>query len=157
VSRLTVWRLCAAKYAESAFSGEGARRFGGRWSSVGMPVVYASESRSLAVLELLANVEFPEALAATAWVVRSAHVPLAGIEKPTRVPASWRQYPRSTETQAFGDAWLRTRQTLALRVPSAVVPGEFNYLLNPAHPDFDQVELGPPEPFSFDPRLARPA
>jgi RES domain-containing protein len=157
VSRLTVWRLCAAKYAGSAFSGEGARRFGGRWSSAGMPVVYASESRSLAVLEVLANVEIPETLAANAWVVLSAQVPVEQIEKPARVPACWRQYPRSTETQVFGDAWLRASQTVALRVPSAVVPGEFNYLLNPAHRDFARIEFGAPEPFSFDPRLARSA
>jgi RES domain-containing protein len=149
-----VWRLCAAKYADTAFDGEGARRFGGRWSSPGMPMVYCSESRALAVLEILAHVDCPETLALTPWMLLAAELPPTCIEHPARFPASWRRFPHSTETQLFGDAWTRETRSAVLRVPSAVVAGEFNYLVNPRHPDFPRIEIGRPEPFAFDPRLA---
>ncbi len=154
MSPLVVWRLCAARYAGTAFSGEGARLYGGRWSPPGLPLVYTSESRALAMLEVLANADEPKVLLDLPWVLVSAEVPPAAVEKPARYPESWRQFPHPAETPPFGGAWARAARSVALRVPSAVVPGEFNYLLNPAHPDFKDVRLGPPEPFSFDPRLA---
>jgi RES domain-containing protein len=154
VSALTVWRLCAAKYGAAAFSGEGARLYGGRWSPVGVPVVYAAESRALAVVEILANVDDAETLFDVAWVFVCAEVPEALIEKPSRFPSTWRQFPHPIETQVVGAEWARSARSVALRLPSAVVPGEFNYLLNPAHPDFKRVKMGRPEPFNFDPRLS---
>lgn len=154
MSGLLVWRLCAAKYATTAFDGEGARRFGGRWSSARLSAVYCSESRALAMLEVLAHVDSPATLALQSWVLIPATLPLDGIEKPPRFPPSWRRFPHSPETQHIGDAWIRARRTVALRVPSAVVPGEFNYVINPLHPDFSRLAIGPPEPFAFDPRLA---
>jgi RES domain-containing protein len=80
-------------------------------------------------------------------------IPDAAIEKPERFPETWRAMPHSLETQTFGAAWARERRSVTLRVPSAVVPGEFNYLINPLHPDFERVKIGKPERFSFDPRL----
>ena len=148
-----MWRLCAAKYGDSAFSGEGARLYGGRWSPRGVAVAYAAESRALAVVEVLANVDDAETLFDVAWVFVSAEVPPACIEKPSRFPASWRQFPHSSETQVVGAEWARAARSVALRLPSAVVPGEFNYLINPAHPDFKDVKIGRPVSFSFDPRL----
>ena len=149
-----VWRLCAAKYGASAFSGEGARLYGGRWSPAGIPVVYAAESRALAVVEVLANVDDAETLFDVAWVFVRAEVPDELVEKPSRFPASWRQFPHPAETQAVGTEWARSERSVALRLPSAVVPGEFNYLLNPTHPDFKRVKIGRSEPFTFDPRLS---
>lgn len=153
MSVVSVWRLCSAKYAETAYDGEGAKLFGGRWSPAGISVVYCAESRALAVLEVLANAEEPERLFDLAWVFVPADVPDNLIEKPARYPESWRQFPHSLATQDFGAAWARHQQTLALRVPSAVVPGEFNYLINPRHADFTRVKIGKPEVFAFDPRL----
>jgi RES domain-containing protein len=150
---LTVWRLCSRKFAVSAFSGEGARLYGGRWSPPGIAAVYCSESRALAALEVLAHIEDTADFAAIPWVARSIELPVAEIEKPSRVPASWRQFPYIAATQRFGDDWLRTARAVALRLPSAIIPGEFNYLLNPAHPSFPKLRIGKPSPFRFDPRL----
>jgi RES domain-containing protein len=155
VSEQVVWRLCSATYADTAFDGEGAKLFGGRWSPIGLPVVYTAETRALAVLEILAHVDEPERLFELAWVLVSATLPRDAVEKPERFPESWRRFPHAAEAQQFGAEWARAQRSIALRVPSAVVPGEFNYLLNPAHPDFKRVKLGKPEPFSFDPRLGR--
>lgn len=153
MSSLVVWRLCAAKYAATAFDGDGARLYGGRWSPKGIAVNYTAESRALAVVEVLAQVDDRMRLVDLRWVLVSAELPEALIEKPARYPAEWRQFPRTLTTQAFGETWAKEARSVALRVPSAVVPGEFNYLLNPAHPDFARVKIARPEPFSFDPRL----
>lgn len=149
----TVWRLCAAKYAANAYSGEGAELHGGRWSPPGRRAAYCAESRSLAIVEVLANAEEPDRLRHIPWVFVAAQLPESAIEKPTRYPANWRQFPHPPDTQAFGSAWLDAGDRLALRVPSAVVPGEFNYLLNPRHPAFAGVEILRPEPYTFDSRL----
>lgn len=154
MSSLLVWRLCAAKYAPTAFDGEGARLYGGRWSPKGIRVNYTAESRALAVVEVLAQVDERARLVNLRWVLVSAEFPEALVEKPIRYPADWRQFPRTIVTQAFGESWAEESRSVALRVPSAVVPGEFNYLLNPAHPDFSRVKIAKPEPFAFDPRLA---
>jgi RES domain-containing protein len=153
VNELTAWRLCMAKYAATAFSGEGAKRHGGRWSPAGWPVVYLAESRALAALEVLANVDDSARLRHQDWVYIPILANESALEKPARVPESWRKFPHAAETQQFGAAWLREARSAVLRVPSAIVPGEFNYLLNPAHPGFAQMKIGQPEPFSFDPRL----
>jgi RES domain-containing protein len=153
VSQIVVWRLSRQLYAAESFSGEGTRRFGGRWSLVGLSVAYSSESRSLAALEVLANVRDPTILFARPWVVIPATIPRALIEHPVRVPMNWRDTPYPPETQRFGADWARTARSVALRVPSAVVLGEFNYLLNPAHADFSNVTVGKPEPFTFDSRF----
>lgn len=152
---MTVWRLSLARYAVTAFSGTGAKTYGGRWSPPGLAVIYSAESRSLALVEVLAGTDDSDRLIKQEWVLLSAEIPEECIEKPARVPDDWRQYPHSPAPQAFGAEWVQTQRSVALRVPSVVVPGEFNYLLNPAHPDFKRVKIGKPEPFSFDPRLAK--
>jgi RES domain-containing protein len=155
VSTVTVWRLCRQHYAAESFSGEGTRLFGGRWSPVGLRVAYSSESRSLAALEVLANIRDPKFLLTPPWVMISAVIPADLIERPSRVPEKWRTTPYGPDTQAFGAEWARAARSVALRVPSTVVLGEFNYLLNPAHPDFSKVKVGVAEPFAFDVRLQR--
>src|SRR3954465_2313090 len=107
MSDLTVWRLCSARHAGTAFSGDGARLFGGRWSLPGLPVVYCAESRALAALEVLAHTDEASRMASLKWVCISAMFPVGLVEKPTRVPDSWRSYPHTAETQLFGSAWLR--------------------------------------------------
>lgn len=118
-----------------------------------MNVAYSSESRSLAALEILANVRDPTLLFARPWVVIAATIPSESIERPVRVPANWRDTPYSPDTQQFGAEWMRSARSVAIRVPSAVVLGEFNYLLNPAHADFAKITVGRAEPFTFDPRF----
>lgn len=154
MSAVQAWRLCARHRAPLAFTGEGSAKRGGRWNNTGIRIVYCAESRALAALEILAHAGEVGVLGAIEWVCLSALIPDDCIEKPPRYPATWRQFPHSPETRDFGDTWARAGRAAVLRVPSAVVPGEFNYLLNPAHPDFTRLEIGQPEPFLFDPRLA---
>lgn len=105
-------------------------------------------------MEVLAHLDERERLALTKWFHIPVRIPLELIEIPTHAPDSWRKTPYPPETQSFGAEWARARRSAVLRVPSAVVPGEFNYLLNPAHPGFARIKTGKPEPFHFDARLA---
>lgn len=154
MSEILAWRLCARHREPWAFTGEGAARRGGRWNSPGVRLIYCAESRSLAALEVLVHAAETGMLSAVEWVCIPVVIPSELIELPTRFPDSWRQYPHGPMTQEFGAAWVREKRSAALRVPSAVVPGEFNYLLNPAHPGFAHAKIGNAERFTFDPRLA---
>jgi RES domain-containing protein len=154
VSNQILWRLSPGYHADKALSGDGSYRRGGRWSPPGIRVVYCADSRSLALVEVLANIRRPSLIRDQQWVLIRLDVPENLIERPTRVPETWRETPYTTAPQAFGAEWVQSQRSVALRVPSVVVPGEFNYLLNPAHPQFAKVKVGKPEPFPFDPRLA---
>jgi len=153
VSSVTLWRLSPGYHAAKAMSGEGAFRRGGRWNPPGIRVVYCAASRSLAVLEVLANIKQPALLGDQAWTLIPVEVPADLLERPARVPETWRDTPYTSATQAFGAEWVQAQRSVALRVPSVVVPGEFNYLLNPAHPAFRRVKVGQAEAFAFDPRF----
>lgn len=153
MTTITTWRICALRYAGTAYSGEGARIHGGRWNSKGRAVVYSSESISLAVLEQLVHVEDPAVL--DAFMVVSAIVDDDSIEvlSPSSLPDGWRTYPAPPSLRAIGDAWLSEGRSLALKVPSITVRDQHNYLINPAHPDFAGVEVSEPEPLDLDPRI----
>ena len=155
MSALEIWRLCPERRAATAFAGEGSRLAGGRWSQRGVRVVYCAASRSLAAMEVLANIQSTHLLLAQPWVTLAVVVPDGLVDRAQRVPGSWQNIPYTAETQAFGSDWARENRSVALRVPSAVVLGEFNYLLNPAHPQFAEVRIGRPEPFAFDTRFKR--
>ncbi len=155
MSIVVLWRLCPGYYADKVMSGEGAFRRGGRWNPVGCRVIYCAESRSLAVVEVLVNAKERSYISDRPWISASVELPEELIEKPARVPESWQVTPYAEATQDFGAKWVSEQRSVVLRVPSVVVLGEFNFLLNPAHPDFKRVKLGKPEPFSFDPRLGR--
>lgn len=155
VSTLRLWRLCRTEFTARAFTGEGAFRYGGRWSPRGVAVVYCAESRSLAAMEILVHQLGTEIFKQSQWSLIAADVPVGLIEKPARVPTDWRELPPLAEVQGFGAQWAQASRSAALRVPSSVVLGEFNYLLNPAHTDFARITIHPPEHFEFDPRLKR--
>ena len=150
---VTGWRLVRPAHAQEAFSGRGARLYGGRWNSPGVAVVYGSSTLSLAVLELLVHV--PASLTPPDCVHIEFHFEEALVEKveSSTLPANWRDYPAPPELQAIGDAWMANRSSAVLQVPSAVIPLEFNYLLNPDHPDFRSVDIGQPRDFRLDYRL----
>jgi RES domain-containing protein len=151
---LLVWRILPRRRLPHAFDGEGARRFGGRWNHPGVRMVYTSETLSLAALEVFVHLD-PED-APDDLVAVSAELP-AGVDvarlEPTALPADWRSYPGPESLRDLGSAWVGEGRTVALRVPSAVIPQEFNVLLNPGHPAFTRIRPRQPTPFSFDPRM----
>ena len=116
-------------------------------------MVYTAESRSLAALEVLVHSEDTRMLAAIRWATIRVRIEDGLIEIPQSLPADWRRLPAPASTRDLGSRWVAEGRSAVLRVPSAVVEGEFNCLLNPRHPDFARLEFAPPQSFSFDPRL----
>lgn len=147
------WRIVKERHAAAAFDGEGARRFGGRWNSPGTAVVYVAETRALALLEVLVGLRSTRVLGT--YVLIPVRFDDELVEEVARegLPEGWRRSPPGPETRRAGDAWVAEARSAVLRVPSAVVPDESNFLLNPAHPDFGRIEIGEPEAFAVDPRL----
>jgi RES domain-containing protein len=141
-----VYRVCRAIHAR--LDGEGARRVGGRWNSPGHAVVYMAESISLAVLENLVHMskqDFP-----VGYVSVSAFIPDA-LSILTEDDVG--MHLLHAGPKELGDHWIDSLASAVLRVRSAVVPDEFNFLLNPTHPEFEQIIAEPAIPFAFDERL----
>lgn len=136
-------------------SGKGAELYGGRWNSKGVSVIYCSESRALAVTEIVAYT--PPGLIPEGYVLNIIETPdevaLACVLKQEVLPESWKKYPHRKETKQLGDRLLKEKNCLVVQVPSALVDGEFNYLLNPYHPDFSKIKLLEVLPFNFNERL----
>jgi RES domain-containing protein len=135
-----------------AFSGEGARRFSGRWNSRGVPMVYTSTSLALAAIELFVHLE-PN-LAPDDLVAISATLPEAEPARTIQIsdlPPDWRA--NEAAPRAIGDEWIRSGSSLALRVPSVPIRPEWNVLINPLHPRVGELKIDPPQPFVFDARM----
>jgi RES domain-containing protein len=149
---LTVWRLTTTRRVKSAFSGEGARLYGGRWNPKRVPVVYTAQTQALAVLEMMVQ---DEALAAR-YVMIPAQVPddiaIDRIDARS-LPAGWRSIRHIETLREIGAEWARSRRSAVLAVPSAVIPAETNFLLNPLHPEFRRIRIGKRATFRLDPRL----
>jgi len=149
------WRICRRRYAAEAATGEGARLYGGRWNGRGVRVVYASASLALAAVETFVNLEpnlRPADLVSIEGEIPDA-LEITRIDL-KMLPAGWRE-TRDESLRAFGDDWIRGGKSAALLVPSAAIRGEWNILLNPAHPDFSMIVFGDPMPFEFDIRMFR--
>jgi RES domain-containing protein len=149
---LEVWRIVKQRHAATAFSGEGSARTGGRWNSRGVRVVCVSSTKSLATLENLVHLNPPVRFKYVALRVKFDDT-LIEVLDPRRLPRNWRMEPPPPSTKALGDLWVRQARSAALALPSVIIPGEFNFLFNPAHPDFHKISIGKPERFEFDPRL----
>jgi RES domain-containing protein len=134
-----VYRLSRALSGEAAFDGEGARRVGGRWNLPGTRVVYASTTLSLATLEVMVHLQSYRALGLY-WAY-GYDLEEDEIAELTDLPPDWAVYPAPVEPQRRGTAWARAGQSLALKVPSAVVPPEYNFLINPLHPAFKPAQV----------------
>lgn len=146
------WRIVKEKHAGTAFSGQGAAKGGGRWNSRGVLAVYTSGTRSLAALEGLVHLNPPVLFKYVAIRVEfdAALVERAALHS---LPGDWRVEPPPPSTKQLGDEWVRSARSAILALPSVIIPGELNFLLNPAHPDFKKIVIGTPEEFAFDPRL----
>ena len=151
---LTVWRLTTARFAKSAFSGDGARLYGGRWNRKGIPLVYTAASQSLAMLEMLVQDE-PLRARYVMIEVRLAKAITIDRIKIEDLPSDWRDIAAREKLRAIGTEWAGKRGSAVLAVPSVVIPAEINYLLNPLHPDFRRIKIGKPQRFETDLRLIK--
>lgn len=153
---LSVWRFVSPQYASTAFSGEGARLYGGRWNSKGKPVVYTASTQALGLLEMTVQNGPVNPKYAVIEAIIPDDLEILMI-RPEDLPESWRGYDNNFELRAIGDAWFTSGESAVLGVPSAVIPAEYNYLLNPEHPDFKKIQIGEAREFTTDGRLIRPA
>jgi RES domain-containing protein len=152
--KLTAWRITRKKYLDQAFSGEGAKIWGGRWNPAGYPAVHCAENLSLAILELIVHLE--DDIDVDSFIA----VPVSFDSKTVRtldysqLPEAWDHLPISPASMEVGRIWLDEKKFLALQVQSIIVPVESNYIFNPLHPDYSQIEIGEPQGIRFDPRIA---
>ena len=151
---MRLFRVIRREHRSSAFSGEGARLFGGRWNSKGISVVYASESIALSILETLVNVTTTDIIPELEYF--SIDVPESVVLDRINVdalPNHWHHAPPPPELAAIGDAWVKRESSAILLVPSAVTVVENNAILNPKHHDFDKLVIGEPQVLRIDQRL----
>jgi RES domain-containing protein len=150
---LTAWRIARRSHAKAAFTGEGARLYGGRWNSSGTRIIYTAQSQALAVLEMLVHLDSP--LLLRSYVLFEVQIDPKLVTNISRssLPRNWRRDPIPREAQQVGDAWVKSARSAVLAVPSVLVPDELNYLLNPLHADFAKLKIGRAQPYEFDARL----
>ncbi len=150
---LTVWRPVEEQYSGSAFSGEEARQHGGRFNSPGISVVYTAGSLPLALVETMTGLERYDQL--RRYVFFRVGIPQVQLSKleAEDLPDGWDRHPPTSRSQRVGDRWVSRGASAVLRVPSVAVPYSYNYLLNPLHEAFDDIEIGQAEPFPVDERL----
>jgi RES domain-containing protein len=149
-----VYRVLRKAYARSPLDGEGAYRYGGRWSSPGSRLAYTSEHQSLAMLEYFVHLDAADA--PPDLVLITAEVPHDLPEERIAaddLPSQWRRSPAPSELARVGDEFVHRSERCLLIVPSALAPNESNWLLNPQHPEFRKVVVSRLEPLTYDPRM----
>lgn len=147
------WRIVKEKHARSAFSGEGARIFEGRWNSAGVRMVYCSEHLSLAALEILVHTQ-PVTIRDKFRVFRVSwdEAIMSAIDL-RKLPKGWNAQPPGLMSKNIGDEWVHSDRSAVLVVPSVIVPLEKTFLLNPKHRDFGKIKIKDTGSFYLDPRL----
>lgn len=148
---MEVYRVCRTKWARD-LNGEGARLFGGRWNRKGTSCIYTSSSRSLAILEFSVNIsldDIPRALSIVTIRIPDTQL----LVKTEDLPGNWKDVPAPSSTREFGNTILTEKKHLVFRVPSAVIPQEYNYLINPIHPGLAQCEVTRVEDLAYDVRI----
>jgi RES domain-containing protein len=149
---MLLYRISLCKYARDV-NGTGAKLFGGRWNSIGVPVLYMAGSRSLAALEVLASLtslQDPESFCVTVFDVPENSI--AKLDK-NYLPKNWSTYPAPAILKKRGDEFVKANEALLLQVPSAIVEDECNYIFNVNHPLADTLKILEVKPFLFDKRL----
>lgn len=149
---MIVFRLAMEQFIHD-LSGEGATQAGGRWNSVGTRIIYTSSSRALCTAELA--VHLPLGILPTDYAIASIEVPGNAIHELDKkeLPSDWNSLPPANTTRKIGDDFIQDGRHLCLRVPSAVVEGDHNYLLNPVHPMMSEIKILSVEPYRFNKRL----
>ena len=152
--KISAWRIVKAKHKNRAFDGEGARIAGGRWSKIGIPMIYTADSLELAALETVVHLPKQELLKKIfTRIPVEFDARLVIMLNPADIPKDWDSFPPSESTQNIGGEWALKKRSVVLKVPSTVIREEFNYLINPAHPDFKKLSIGSPVKFVFDARI----
>jgi RES domain-containing protein len=148
---MDVYRISRTKWAKD-LTGEGARLYGGRWNRKGTPCLYTSSFRSLAILEFSVNVSLDEIPSSLSMV--TLRVPDQFMELPLEyLPGNWNNIPAPGSTREFGSKLLQEGKHLIIRLPSAVIPQEFNYIINPAHKDLGLCKVISTDDFVYDVRI----
>lgn len=151
---MRLYRIVKTKHLSTAWSGTGAQLYGGRWNPPGKPVVYLATSISLAILEIMVHLQ--SSLLLQSYTLLSIEIPdemLPQVER-AQLQDDWKDPSPPDSTQSLGEAWLQAETSVGLRVPSVIVPTEFNVIVNPLHPEFAALlESVRAEPMMFDPRL----
>jgi RES domain-containing protein len=149
-----VYRILRKPYSQKPFDGEGAYRFGGRWSSPGTRLVYTAEHLSLAMLEYLVHIDRDDPPGDLVLVTANVPDAVSRVSISLKqLPGNWRSTPAPAELAMLGDAFSRNLRAAVLSVPSALAPAESNWLINPQHPDASKIRVDPPVRFLFDPRF----
>ncbi|HOX77807.1 MAG TPA: RES family NAD+ phosphorylase [Bacteroidales bacterium] len=150
---MIVFRLVRKKYG-FALTGEGAKISGGRWNSVDLPVIYTSDSRALCTAEVAVTLQ--RGILPNDFEMLSISIPdniLIHEIRTVDLPEGWRKFPYLEVTMQIGNRFILENRFMVMKVPSAVVPGDFNYLINPRHPDFEKIRIISTEPYEFDERF----
>lgn len=151
---IRVYRVLRRKYAKAPFDGEGAYRYGGRWSSVGCRLSYTSEHQSLALLEYFVHLDKDDPPNDLVLAIAEMPDDLSREEiQISQLPPNWRDPAVPPELAGVGDGFVQRAEHCLLVVPSAIAPNEHNWLLNPGHPDFKRIVIREPEPVAYDPRM----
>jgi len=147
-----VYRIASGRYAPN--SSEGARLYGGRWNEVGTPVIYTSGSPSLAALEVVVHFQMIPVDYRVVHIEIPDHVEIESVDG-TSLAADWYDESAIPGTAAMGTLWAKSLRSAVLRVPSAVIRSEHNYVLNPLHPKFEAILFRVSEVDELDRRLRR--
>lgn len=148
---MEVYRISKTKWAGD-LSGEGARLYGGRWNRKGTSCLYTSSSRSLAILEFSVNVsldEVPRSLSIVTLKLPDQFLEVALQD----LPGNWKDVPAPASTREFGTKLLQEGKHLIIRLPSAVIPQEFNFIINPAHKDLKLCKVLSVDDLVYDVRI----
>ena len=149
---MIVFRLSKNIYAND-LTGKGAEIYGGRWNSIGTPMIYTAESRALCAVEIAVNT--PLSNIPTDYSIISFQIPEENITsvKEKILPINWNILPYSHSTIEIGDLFISEKKSLVLKVPSAIIAGDYNYLINPLYHNLGKLKILKIEDFSFDNRL----
>ncbi|HBX60504.1 MAG TPA: RES domain-containing protein [Methylophaga aminisulfidivorans] len=137
----------------AAFTGEGSRKFGGRWNSIGTPIVYTAGTQSLAILEVVVHVESERLLEHYSLFEVSFDQSLVLELSLDSLPEDWQSDPAAESTKVIGDQWVKQADSLILQVPSTIVSDTPNYIINPYHPNLNKLNIIGPIPYPIDPRI----
>ncbi|WP_224491098.1 RES family NAD+ phosphorylase [Robertkochia flava] len=150
---MRVYRLNRKKYAQQ-LSGHGAALSSNRWNSKGVEMIYTAQNRALALAEVA--VHFSVGTLPSGYVMMEIEIPdsleISQIPE-ADLPANWNRFPHIMETRLMGDAFIHEKKEVVCKVPSAVVPGEYNFLINPNHPDMEKIRICEITDFPIDHRL----